>query len=320
LKYLFRGAVIIAIKELENNFNDNIDEVNQKQLKLLDLIPNEATTKVTYPFGRLNALSSLVSSLSPRVVKPIVEDCTITKLEHGGAIISQDYVSTSILKSTIHELLLEGKNNLEHVLLGFKLADEFTGKELYQRLIKNPQTVQQTIGSSFSDWVTLTLGLATFEMNPLNCDHIKFQYFLHENESVRQLRLAEYYRKVDSLSCILLTLVHLTSGPPPRATEIASLLYRNTLLYNSSIVVSNGHLCLVYSYNKTNVLTKSTRVVVRPIAFEVAEIFIPFFAFIRPFCERLRKSSGVDTLWTQGDKPMTPLESSFGLVLTFSGP
>jgi hypothetical protein len=187
------------------------------------------------------------------------------------------------------------------------MVDQFIGKGLYMKLIMNPQTVQQPIGSSFSDWVTTTLGLVSIEMNPSNCDPLKFQYYLHENDSVRQLRLIDYYRKVDTLSCILLTLVHLTSGPPPRATEISSLLYRNTLLYNSSIVVSNGHLCLLYSYNKTNVLTRSTRVVVRPIAFEVAEIFIPFFALIRPFIDRLRKSVGVDVLWTQGGKPMTPL-------------
>ena len=252
-----RGAVLVSIKQIElfpfddqeytyldRDIDAEIEKRSEMQAAYLLLIPKEATVSYTAPFGRLNAFSGLVSSLSPKVIKPHVEDCSVTKNDHGAAIISQNYVSTTILRNSIKEILESGLALLEDLSLGYKFTNEFGVYGIYKKLLENPVTIKTSASYSFSDWVEHVMGYP-IAINPYTCDGLG--YYLCSNEGTRNARIQEYLENCDQLSCLLLVLVHLTSGPPPRATEIASLLYRNTLSYDSSIVISNGYLCLVYS-------------------------------------------------------------------------
>jgi hypothetical protein len=286
LKYLLRGTAAVEIKRIERDPLLAIEEKDALQKAVLLLIPKVATPDDTVPLGRLNAFSGLVQRISPSTVRPTVEDMTITTQTHGAATIGQQIICTADLRACIGRLLHQATSLLESLLLGFSTSPLLDN--VVELMIRDSSKVKQMVlGYSTSDWIRRLIGMEKCCLSAKTCDFKQFKRFLHPELVVRKGLILSYTRQCDLLIEMLFTLIQLTSGPPARVTESASLLYRNTKTENASVIVSNGVLCLLYAYNKVNSNIKSTRQVVRPVCLEVASILLPYLALVRPFQESL---------------------------------
>jgi hypothetical protein len=309
LKYLFRATAVLQMKSIEKDLqfkNMSVKERVALQMEVLPLIPRDAVVSVTHPFGRLNAFAADVVKMSGVVKRPLIEDCTMNLSDPGAAIISQQQVSLSILYDCVVNLLNDCNDLMDQLLLGFK----YTEKVLH--IFDNPAIFLSDTGAIFSsiaDWVTLKLH-HEYKLDPYHCKRCSLEYFLDDNEPTRKIRISSYIQLCDTITDILVTLVHLTSGPCARATEMTSTLYRNSPERERSLIFSNGHMCIVYTYNKTNSLCGSVKTIVRPIAKPVAKILLLFSVLVRPFKERLlgieKSGAAWNYLWTKGTKQITP--------------
>ena len=313
LKYLFRATAVLQMKSIEKDHQFKNLSVNERvalQMEVLPLIPRDAVVSVTYPFGRLNAFAADVVKMSGSIKRPIIEDCTVYDGVPGAAIISQQHISLPLLTNCIFMLLKDALHLLDTLLLGFKYKNVLT--ELFEN---DKIPLSDAVTSSYipnfcvADWVALKLG-HEYKLDPYHCDLEKIQYYLVKEEPTRMARINTYMESCDTLTEILITLVHLSSGPCARATELATTLYRNGTERERSLLFSNGSLCLVYTYNKTNSLTGSIRTIVRPIATPVAKVILLYSTLVRPFKERIlgieRLSCGWISMWTIGNEQISP--------------
>lgn len=312
LKYLFRATAVLQIKTIERDPAYQSFSVKNRvaiQLEILPLIPKDATVNQTYPFGRLNAFAADIARLSGVVKRPLIEDQTMESRDLGAAIVAQQPISLPLLLKGVEMMLSQASEIVDDLLLGFNfttaLLDIFD-KKYYT--LSDSGTFSMIPEFCIGDWVTLKLKHQYF-IDPVHCDIDKFSYFLSTDPSTRSARIQSYIEQCDTLTDILITLVHLTSGPCARATELATTFYRNCPESQRSLIFSNGYLCLLYTYNKTNALTGSIKTIVRPIANPVAKQLLLYSVLIRPFKERLvgiRKNSVAwKSMWVRGNNQIT---------------
>ncbi|THV73867.1 hypothetical protein D6D27_09461, partial [Aureobasidium pullulans] len=98
-----------------------------------------------------------------------------------------------------------------------------------------------------------------------------------------------YLRGQKRLIKSILATVHLTSGMPGRGSEIGRMQWVNTIGNKRNVFVYNGQIILVFPDNKATTNHDNSFYIVRnPCSSAQKSIFV-YLAYIRPFCEFLRR-------------------------------
>lgn len=109
--------------------------------------------------------------------------------------------------------------------------------------------------------------------------------FTNHNSSicVNEHDARNYIKKCSELLESLLCLCHLSSGQPARATELASMMLRNTATAVRSFYIYQGKVLLMPSYNKTNSMLQSDRPIARFLPEDLGQLFVLYLSVVRPF-------------------------------------
>jgi hypothetical protein len=109
----------------------------------------------------------------------------------------------------------------------------------------------------------------------------KFQEDLMNHGILSIVSMKKYLVRSSKLSQLLLTMLHLTSGLPSRATELQTLIIRkNGLLFNN-IWILNGRLVTITYYNKTETNADDGRPIARVLPEKFSSTLLIYLACIR---------------------------------------
>jgi hypothetical protein len=116
------------------------------------------------------------------------------------------------------------------------------------------------------------------------------EFFIDVKQAIWRLRAVEHYiRQVDEFLERLLLLVHITSGQPPRGTELPSLQYCNSAHgRRRNVFIENGLVTFVTFCYKGYSITNSTKVIHRYLPQEVSELLVYYLWLVLPFCTQLK--------------------------------
>ena len=97
-----------------------------------------------------------------------------------------------------------------------------------------------------------------------------------------------YLKQVSSFMERLQLLMHVTSGQPPRGTELASIRYRNTVQgQHRNIFIENGLVTFVTQYHKGYSIDGTVKIIHRYLPKEVSELVVFYIWLILPFRQQL---------------------------------
>lgn len=111
----------------------------------------------------------------------------------------------------------------------------------------------------------------------------KFIVASDESMQMNEEACKQYVNQVSAFLELLLTLIHLTSGNPARATELATLQWRNTGTQMRSIFIHQGHVMLMPTYNKTAPLLQRDRPIARFLPQSVGQLMVVYLVVVLPF-------------------------------------
>lgn len=94
--------------------------------------------------------------------------------------------------------------------------------------------------------------------------------------------LKERMKKTLEIQQILLVLIHLTGGMPPRGTEIPTILIRNQVHTKRHIFWSHQTLAFAPSYTKTRSITGKDGSAIRFVPHCVTELILQYLVWVRP--------------------------------------
>lgn len=116
------------------------------------------------------------------------------------------------------------------------------------------------------------------------------EFFVNVRNAMWRLRAVEkYLRQVDEFLERLLLLAHMTSGQPPRGTELTSLQYCNAAHgRRRNVFIENGLVTFVTFCYKGYSITNSTKVIHRYLPQEVSELLVYYLWLVLPFCRQLK--------------------------------
>ena len=96
-----------------------------------------------------------------------------------------------------------------------------------------------------------------------------------------------YLKSCDRLVMLLFSGIHLTSGMPARGEELRVVRWADSAAVPRNIFIHNGHVMLVFSYNKAGLKSNSSFYIVRFPAPSVQHVLFLYLAYIRPFSDFL---------------------------------
>ena len=99
-------------------------------------------------------------------------------------------------------------------------------------------------------------------------------------------RIEEYVSNWRRFIQLLIFNIHLTSGNPARGTELETLQFRNSSLKNRNVYVFQDKIALIPTYNKTNNLKGSERLIPRFLPKELSHILIKYLVLVQPVLEQ----------------------------------
>jgi hypothetical protein len=116
------------------------------------------------------------------------------------------------------------------------------------------------------------------------------EFFINVKQAVWRLQAAQQYiRQVNEFLERFLLLAHITSGQPPRGTELTSLQYCNAAHgRRRNIFIENGLVTFVTFCYKGYSITNSTKVIHRYLPQEVSELLVYYLWLVLPFCRQLK--------------------------------
>jgi hypothetical protein len=109
-----------------------------------------------------------------------------------------------------------------------------------------------------------------------------------------------YLSNHSSLMENILFLVHLTSGMPGRATELATYTIANGASVCRAVIKSGKRVCLSAQYSKTDNLRRSTEPVARYLDEEISSLLVQELLVIRPLVIFISKSINHGSLEEMG--------------------
>ena len=104
-----------------------------------------------------------------------------------------------------------------------------------------------------------------------------------QQNTANNKKAKDWLCNVQQLMRVLLFLIHLTSGQPARATELAPLQYRNSQQCRRHLFFYHGKMLVNPVYYKTNSMLQVDKGIFRVIPAAVADIVVLILTFIRPF-------------------------------------
>ncbi|KAL5347577.1 hypothetical protein ACLOAV_006985 [Pseudogymnoascus australis] len=124
----------------------------------------------------------------------------------------------------------------------------------------------------------------------LKCSWLQEKFFVDINQaSWRTPTVESYLRQVDSFLERLLLLAYITSGQPPRGTELISLQYCNSAHgRRRNIFMENGLITFVTFCLKGYNITNSTKIIHRYLPQEISELLVYYLWLVLPFCNQMR--------------------------------
>jgi hypothetical protein len=116
------------------------------------------------------------------------------------------------------------------------------------------------------------------------------EFFIDVKQAAWRLQaVQQYVRQVDEFLERFLLLAHMTSGQPPRGTELTSLQYCNAAHgRRRNIFIENGLVSFVTFCYKGYSITNSTKVIHRYLPQEVSELLVYYLWLVLPFCRQLK--------------------------------
>ncbi|KAL0060983.1 hypothetical protein AAF712_012214 [Marasmius tenuissimus] len=97
------------------------------------------------------------------------------------------------------------------------------------------------------------------------------------------LQCRKYLLTLARAEGLLMTLIEMTSGAPPRITEITSMLVCNTPYRTRNMMIVGDALAMVRMYDKTTNLMQQDRQIPHALAGLVSDVFIQVHVLMRPF-------------------------------------
>lgn len=104
----------------------------------------------------------------------------------------------------------------------------------------------------------------------------------------------DYLKSRDRLVMLLFSAIHLTSGMPARGEELRVVRWADSAAVPRNIFIHNGHVMLVFSYNKAGLKSNSSFYIVRFPAPSVQHVLFLYLAYIRPFSDFLARRLRVE--------------------------
>ncbi len=117
--------------------------------------------------------------------------------------------------------------------------------------------------------------------------HLKNEFFLDDGNTINKQRVATFFKDISEFIRLLLILVHVTYGQPARATELHTLLLKNSPAGPRSLYWRYGTLVIHLKYNKTRSSTGQDAFVPRFLPPEVASLLLWYLVYVKPFAEQV---------------------------------
>ena len=108
------------------------------------------------------------------------------------------------------------------------------------------------------------------------------RHYSNFQENARRTEMTGYCSKVKELVEILLLLVHFSGGGPARATELMGLQFKNADISPRNVFYDMDTICVVQTYNKSDLRTGSSSAVPRYLPVTLAKILLKYGTCIRP--------------------------------------
>ncbi|KAF9523204.1 hypothetical protein CPB83DRAFT_899020 [Crepidotus variabilis] len=125
-------------------------------------------------------------------------------------------------------------------------------------------------------------------------DALKNRFVVEVVPGVKKIRFAacrEWLADYAGFHNLLLAYIHLTSGAPPRGTEITSALLTNVPLYpRRNIYACGPYIVLMSTYLKTSSQTRSDKLIPHALSAFAADLLVQDLAFARPFAQMAARS------------------------------
>ena len=105
----------------------------------------------------------------------------------------------------------------------------------------------------------------------------------------RRAAVEAYQRRVDRFLELMLVIMHMVGGQPPRATEILGMRYCNTSNGGfRNIIVHKGQLCYVAAYHKNYRSSERIKVIHRYLPRAVGELLVRYLWLVMPFWQQVQ--------------------------------
>ena len=91
----------------------------------------------------------------------------------------------------------------------------------------------------------------------------------------------------EDLQAVMLLLLHLTSGPPPRGSEWAAILLRETETCRRQIIWFQNMLLFIPNYSKTDNVSPMRNLTARFALPDLSLLIADFFFVLRPLYEQI---------------------------------
>lgn len=103
-----------------------------------------------------------------------------------------------------------------------------------------------------------------------------------------QRNLHSYFHLITKFLEKLMLLMHITGGQPPRAPEIFSVRFGNSINTGiRNVFLENGLICFVTYYHKGYSISGSTKIIHRYLPQEVGELYVYYLWLLVPFLQRV---------------------------------
>ncbi|KAL0060987.1 hypothetical protein AAF712_012218 [Marasmius tenuissimus] len=155
---------------------------------------------------------------------------------------------------TIHEDLTNTSDGFGFITNPANLFYQYD-KTLWKAIITDPELQKK--------WFLQVAGTGQWMLNALQC--------------------RKYLSTLAKAEGILMVLIEMTGGAPPRITEITSLLVCNTPFRTRNMMMVGDALSMVRMYDKTTNLAQKDRHIPHALAGLVSDIFIQVHVLMRPF-------------------------------------
>ena len=120
---------------------------------------------------------------------------------------------------------------------------------------------------------------------------------------LRTTRVTKWLSQAQLLLRRLLTLTHITSGAPARATEIKTNILRNTETCQRNVYVQQGELLFIARYGKTQNMTSRDVPIVRVVDAKTSRLWLRYILLVRPLeCSFVKLMYGDEAGRAQADR------------------